>query len=129
MPEPQDDYWPSDIAETTIVTPAAIMRAQASILGQKTNQQLTANVQSLGGGSFAGFNWSFQLSGSALGSYRYELFRVTHPLTLYPATFVWEDHPDKTVQGEEEFKTFLKEILGSAQTKKIIQSLLAQVLR
>jgi hypothetical protein len=128
MAEPQDDYWPADIGQSNTVTPAAMMRAQAALLGQKTNQQITANVQSLGGNP-AEFTWSFQLMSPSLGSYRYELFRVTHPLTLYPATFIWEEHPNATVQNEEGFKNFLKQVIGSDQTKNIIQALLAQAVR
>lgn len=126
MPESQEDFWP-DLSDTgNIPTPVSLMRAQAALLGQKTNQQVTANVQSLGVSPGA-FAWSFQLYSSALGPYRYELFRVNHPIQLYPATFIWENHPLKIVNSETDFKDYLKEIIGSDQTKKLLQSLLAQI--
>ena len=128
MSESQEDYWPQDLGKTGLDTPAALMGTQAALLGQKTNQQITATVQALGG-SPAEFVWSFQLLSAALGNYRYELFRVFHPLTLYPATIQWEGHPNKAVGTHEEFKDALKEILGSDRTKRIVEALLAQVIR
>jgi hypothetical protein len=128
MPDNQDDYWPTGIGDSNIITPAAMMRAQAVLLGQKTNQQITASVESVGS-SPADFNWSFQLRGPALGNYRYELFRVSHSLMLYPAKFDWETHPPKLVENEGEFKVYLREIIGSEQTKRIINALLAQIIR
>jgi len=120
-----EDFWPSDIGQSNIITPVAMMREQAALLGDKTNQQVTANVQSLGGAPTQ-LNWSFQLVSPALGNYRYELFRVTHPLALYPATVGWEGHPTMSIDSEEAFRVALKQILGSDQTKKIVQALLAQ---
>lgn len=128
MPEVQDDYWPVGIADVNITTPPSMMRTQAALLGQKTNQQITASVQAVGA-SPAEFNWSFQLAGAALGNYKYELFRVSHPLTLYPATFFWEGHPVIVAQNEAQFKDALRQIIGSDQTKRIIQALLAQIVR
>ncbi len=128
MPQTQEDYWPPDIEEGSFESPVAIMRAQATLLGEKTKQQMTAQVQLVSGPGQL-FIWSFQLSSPALGSYRYELFRVSSPVTLFPATFHWEGHANKVVENKEEFKQTLREILGSDQTKKIIQGLLAQIIR
>jgi hypothetical protein len=128
MAETQDDYWPADIAKSDIITPASLMRTQAALLGEKTNQQITATVQALAQ-SPSDFVWSFQLISTTLGSYRYELFRVIHPIPIYPATVFWEGHPNKVVQDQDQFKDALKEILGSDQTKKILHSLLAQIVR
>lgn len=128
MTNAADDYWPTDIGEPNAVTPASMMRAQASLLGSKTNQQVTASVVSIGG-SPAEFIWSFQLLSSTLGNYRYELFRVSHPLTLFPVVVNWEGHANKVITTEQEFKEHLKEIIGSEQTKKIVQGILAQVVR
>jgi hypothetical protein len=36
MPELNEDLWPSDLGIVSIVTPAAILRAQATLLGEKT---------------------------------------------------------------------------------------------
>jgi hypothetical protein len=127
MPEAQD-YWPPDIGETNIITPVSLMREQAALLGQKTNQQITANVQGVGSQPTQ-FNWSFQLVSPSLGSYRYELFRVSHPLTLYPSTFQWEGHPDRNAGNEQEFRDILKDIIASDQTKTIVHALLAQIVR
>jgi len=128
MAGPEEDFWPEDIAKTEMVTPVSMMRAQAAILGQKTNNQLTASVQPISGAP-PHFVWSFQITSPSLGGYRYEIFRVQHPLTLYPAVFMWEGHANTTVQDDRSFKDFLKQIIGSDQTKKIVQALLAQIVR
>ena len=127
---PADDFWPADLTNTSnITTPVSMMREQAALLGQKTNQQLTATVvpMTTGGGEFV---WSFQLISTILVNYRYELFRVSHTITLYPAVFYWEAHPtSKVVASQDDFKSYMKEIIGSDQTKKIVQGLLAQIIK
>ncbi len=128
MPETRDDFWPLDIGEANITTPLSLMRAQAALLGEKTNQQVSASVIALSAPA-GQFTWSFQLLSPVLGGYRYELFRASHPIKLYPVTVIWEEHQIRVVQTEEEFKGYLKQIIGSEQTKKIVQSLLSQIVR
>src|SRR5260370_25122597 len=89
----KEDFWPADIAQTTLVTPVFIMREQATLLGEKTKQLISAAVVGIPSASNSLFIWSFQLSSAALGTYKYEVFRVVHPLTLYPVTFNWEYSP------------------------------------
>ena len=36
-----DDLWPDNIAESNMVTPVAILREQAALLGDKTKQLVT----------------------------------------------------------------------------------------
>ena len=124
---PPEDYWPNDITNVTVVTPVSFLREQASFLGAKTNQQLTAEVRALPAIPGASFVWSFQLWSPALKNYRYELFRVTHEITLYPATVTWENNPTRVVRDETQLKDQLRTIIGSEQTRKIVQALLAQV--
>jgi hypothetical protein len=125
MPD-QEDYWSPDLGKKEIVTPVALMRAQANLLGERTRQQIIADVRNLSAGSPDQIIWSFQLISPVLGSYRYELFRVFHAVQVYPARINWEGHPDKEVNSQEAFKTALREILGSKQTTDIVDSLLAQ---
>src|SRR5215472_5139197 len=100
---PEEDFWPADITTGTITTPVSMMRAQAAFLGEKTNQQVTAKVESIGGAAQS-FSWSFQLVSPSL-SYKYELFQVHHPIQLYPATVIWEGHPNVSLGNEEQFRT------------------------
>jgi hypothetical protein len=101
------------------------MRAQASLLGEKTNQQVIADVKNLSGNSEQ-FAWSFQLVSPALGNYRYELFRAYHSITLYPVTVSAEGKLSTTAPSEEAFKGVLRNILSSDETRRIVHSLLAQ---
>ena len=41
------DLWPKDISEISIKSPVAILREQASLLGQKTKGLVTAEVKSV----------------------------------------------------------------------------------
>lgn len=123
MPE---DYWPENLAAAEIVTPISIMREQAGLLGPKTNQQVTANVVPISARDQNEFAWSFQLNSTALGGYRYELFRVYHPVLLFPLMVVWENNPVAQVQNENAFRGYLKKMLTSEQTKKVVAALLAQ---
>jgi len=52
--EPVADFWPNDIGKTSIVTPVAILKQEASYLGPKTNQLVKAEVRTTaqGDGSF-----------------------------------------------------------------------------
>ena len=40
-----DDLWPENIAESNMVTPVSILREQAALLGDKTKQLVTGEVQ------------------------------------------------------------------------------------
>ena len=127
MPDQPDDYWPTNLVPSSFVTPASLMREQAALLGSKTNQQITAAVVAVG--TPGAFTWSFQLFSAALGNYRYELFRVSHDLKIYPAVFNWENHADQVVANEAQFKAYLKDIIGSEQTKQIVQGMLSQIIK
>ena len=76
-----DDLWPENIAESNMVTPVAILREQAALLGDKTKQLVTGEVQTTTTGNM--FVHSFSVAAPTL-NYRYELFRVQHPAAFYP---------------------------------------------
>jgi hypothetical protein len=62
-----------------------------------------------------------------LDSYKYELFKISHPIEMYPTRIDFN-----TVQylanNREELMGDLKTVLSSDETRRIIQSLLAQSL-
>ncbi|MGA2741241.1 MAG: hypothetical protein ABSG65_27855, partial [Bryobacteraceae bacterium] len=83
MPELNEDLWPSDLGiASTIVTPAAILRTQATLLGEKTKGILEAAVETFSANN--DIYHRFVIKVPALGNYRYTLFQVHHPVTLYP---------------------------------------------
>jgi hypothetical protein len=125
VPEPIGDFWPSDVGQSTIRTPGAILKEAASYLGPKTKQMVKADVLT-NTGNDGRFIQSFVLNVPALDNYKYLLFTVYHPILLYPLTLVWKDI-GITITSEEALIAKVKEILGSDETKKAIQALLAQV--
>lgn len=119
----QPDFW-GDLNLEEIRTPVSILRAQAALLGQKTQNLVEAEVNTFT--SEGKFFHSFNLVAPALQDYTYRLFRVRHGIELYPIT-VLLPAPEKMLKSEDEFMVFVREILSSEQTRRIISSLLAQV--
>jgi hypothetical protein len=117
------DLWPADIGETSLVTPVSLLREQAAALGPKTKNLVTAEVESGQGG--AGIMHSFYLLAPAL-KYRYLLFTVSHPITLYPATCNPSRGASKMARSEPELIEWLQVILSSDDTKSVIRALIAQ---
>jgi hypothetical protein len=118
-----DDLWPANITESNLVTPVAILREQAALLGDKTKQLVTGEVQTTTVGNL--FVHSFCVAAPTL-NYRYELFRVQHPAVFYPLALE-QGSVTTQVKSEEEFKSKLKEVFSSQLTLNVVQSILAQV--
>jgi len=84
----------------------------------------------------------FTLVVPALSSYKYELFRIEHGVTIYPITVASEVRLARSgggppnllataslgsqLQTEQEFVDWLRRKLSSTETKRIIANLLAQ---
>ena len=118
-----DDLWPENIAESNMVTPVAILREQAALLGDKTKQLVAGEVQTTTTGNL--FVHSFYVAAPTL-NYRYELFRVQHPAAFYPLVLA-QGQSTSQLKSEEEFKNKLKEVFSSPQTLNVVHSILAQV--
>jgi hypothetical protein len=120
------DLWPSDLDAPAVLTPVAILRRQASLLGQKTKNFVVANVGSMASGDQ--FQHNFELVAPALGNYRHTLFDVRHKLDpLYPVEINIYPGPKRTqVSDEAEFYAELGKILSSPDVKKVIQTLISQ---
>ena len=124
-----DDLWPVDIAESDMVTPVAILREQAALLGDKTKQlvtgEVTTQVPSTALGIATPFVHSFAVVAPTL-SYRYELLQVTHGIKFYPLT-IRQGANSVTANNEAEFKERLKAMLAAQHTLDVVRSILAQV--
>ena len=123
MPDQIQDFWPENIGQTNIVTPVSLLKQEASYLGPKTKQLVKAEVSTSNSGN--NFVHSFNLVVPGLSNYKYQLFQVQHPITLYPATIIW--YQGYSVPDQGAFIAKLQEILASADTKRIVEALLAQV--
>lgn len=115
----QVDFWGEIGPAEPVRTPAAIMREQAVLLGQKTRHVLEASVSSF---TLAGaFGHSFNIVVPGLDHYTYQLFSIGTGISPYPV-----EVEGKVLRSEEEFTGWLKAKLSSPETKKIIGNLLAQ---
>ena len=139
----QNDLWPKIIPlESNLNPPVNILREQATLLKDKTNELLIAEVRTLSDGeawmqaSIAGLvkglntpaiGHSFFLVAPRLGDYKYLLFRVVQPVEMYPLVIV--DSPlgeSIKIATEDEFLKKLSEVFASEKTQKVIQSLVSQ---
>jgi hypothetical protein len=118
-----DDLWPDNIADSKLTTPITVLKEQATLLGEKTKQLVTAEVVTQTTGNL--FVHSFYLMAPTL-KYRYELFRASHGINFYPLSVEYANQ-HSTTRDEDEFKAKLKEILSSQHTLNVVHSILAQV--
>ncbi|HYL79128.1 MAG TPA: hypothetical protein VEU96_33360 [Bryobacteraceae bacterium] len=133
MPQKAVDLWPEiDVANTR--TPVSILKQQAALLGKHTNNLLEATVETIA--SSDSFVHRFIIEVPALAGYRYELFSIRHDEKLYPvqiqhgprtampsAYSAWQDG----IESEEILLEWLKAVLNSPDTKRLLGNLLAQV--
>ncbi|MDM8530493.1 hypothetical protein QUF63_04925 [Anaerolineales bacterium HSG25] len=146
------DLWPNDITvdQVSVRAPVNILREQASVLAQKTQNLVKADVQPYErefwelGKDVVGikepldmpsqpFKYSFELVAPVLNNYSYLLFAIFHNVDMYPTQVKLAKslHVDKetrelSANTEEEFLTILGDIFKAPKTKTIIQSLIAQ---
>ncbi|HYM75439.1 MAG TPA: hypothetical protein VE377_05615 [Candidatus Dormibacteraeota bacterium] len=119
------DLWPKARFETDLVTPVSILRRQAALLGEKTQQLVTAYVASEA--LYNEMTHYFRLVVPALDNYKYELFRVTHKVDqLYPLTGHVQDKNPVKITDQSDLVGWLKEVLSAESTAKRIDSLMAQ---
>jgi hypothetical protein len=131
------NLWPTDLAPTVERTPLTILKEQAAQLGAQTKNLLEGRVDTmmLPDSRQAGpvvFRHAFSIIAPLLGDYRYELLVVAHKLESYPLTAHFYGRPSGKPEGKElaseaEFIDYLREVFASAETRRIIGTLLAQV--
>lgn len=119
------NLWPEDVAVTDAVAPVAILKEQASLLGQQTRNLVEARVTQRHSSKFD-FCYYFELVAPALENYIYRLFQILHNIEFYPVWIdFYEDSPIE-VQSEDEFMLELERVFSSEKTKRIISSLISQ---
>jgi hypothetical protein len=142
------DLWPSELTAVDQRTPVAILREQASLLGEKTQNIVVAELVKVSGVAswfprFFPFNYSFLLTCPALSDYRFRLFTMGSDIDVYPVHFhldsdVSEELIEKTngkllvkdnitqASNEEEFIDILKHTFNSKKALRVIRALLTQ---
>ena len=135
-----NDLWPDDLEPSvTDPTPAAILRRQGRLLGQKTGNAVYGEVRStqVGEGSTDlgrpnEFMHGFVLTSGYL-RYAREILFVRHGLQPYPAEFV-ALKPDGsrnriqsvTVIDAKQLEAVLRETFARDEVKEVIRSLIVQ---
>ncbi len=120
------DLW-GDIVTEPIRTPSAIMKEQGALLEQKTKGILSVIVSTENIGRNT-FQHKFIIKSPSL-NYNFQLFYINQPIELFPLTFYSEvafGINNKNADTEAEFIEILKEILQSAKTQNVVNSLLSQ---
>ncbi len=117
-----EDLWPLDFGTVDVKPPIVMLKQQAAVLGQRTQNILQGEVSSeqLDDNTIY---YNFYIVSPALGNYRYKLFWVSqHIDALYP---VWMSGSEKPIEDEAALRTALMSVFGSEKTRKVVQSLMA----
>lgn len=106
------DLWPDILPSQEVRSPVAILREQAAILGDKTQNAITADVE-LSETQTQGFIYHFYLVAPALNNYYYRLFSVIHDISLYPVNIYLGEDLGQELQAEVDKSTPL-DLVSSA---------------
>ncbi len=141
------DLWPSEFSTVDQRSPLTILKEQASLLGEKTQNIVIAELEYTppAGGwrqNNYPFKYGFLLTCPALGNYRFGLFSIAYDIEMYPVSFILDSdvaeeiieqtHLEPGMNGElkasneEEFIEILKRIFSSRKTARVIRALLSQ---
>jgi len=143
MSDSKDDLWGENFKPEPIRAPVTILREQGELLQTKTDYDLRGAVETEASEN-NNFLHFFFIEVPRLDNYGYRLFYITHKVLSYPleigglsAALMLQLSPTGPLPGmmpgfisakdEEEFKDFLKRILSSEETQKIVKSLLGQI--
>lgn len=132
------DLWP-DIEQPKTVPPVAILREQAAALGKKTGHLLEGRVSTRTDAD-GEFIHTFSVVAPTLDNYAYRLFSIYHGAEAYPVTVPYPERIDLgtyrsglpsvggslKIGSEKELLDFLRAVLNSDKTKRVLGSLLAQ---
>lgn len=131
----KNDLWPDFAPAEGELPPITILKQQASALGLKLRNLIEADVETGTTDYQRYLRHTLFLVAPVLNFYRYKLLDVEHPATeMYPVTIkVFLDDPansgpDIKAENEVEFKDALRDVFARAQTKRVIENLLAQSL-
>lgn len=128
MTTSKEDLWPSAndlVAEPADRAPLLLLREQAALLGEKTQNIVEANVSASPDADGSSLDIRLTVVAPALGGYEYVLLQAKQPVDLYPISMDFEDK-HWTASDEKGLKQHLTSLFNSARTRKIISSLIAQ---
>lgn len=134
-----DDLWPSDLTEQTLVSPITILMRQCQLIGEKTNFHILGEMRPLDSNSSKSLrSYGLILIAPGLENYRFPLLKIEYPLTsIYPISLesrqiLIEESEDENyyknwlIRSNEEFHTILSEILSHPTTVNAIRAMCAE---
>lgn len=123
-----EDLWGEIAVDTELKLPVAVLKAQATLLGDKTNGILEAKVTSLKMTGKDTVGYSFNIVAPALSNYVYKVLTISHPaILLYPVRVVNQTtNSDSVCKDETEFIAVVRETLSSAIVHKAVLALITQ---
>jgi len=129
-----ENLWPTLDAKE-ISGPLTILKEQGQYLQRMTKGVLKYDIDSKIGKAIKPSQISvridFYIHAPFLDDYKFLLFYITHAfIEMYPLKIVYiktEKRISMTVKDDEEFKTTLKELLGSEYTINVLKGLLRQI--
>lgn len=144
-----EDLWPDDITpDEDLRAPAAVLKEQASLLGQKTSNLVKGYVEidnedyERYGQAQSEFSYNFFLVAPALGGYHFFLFDILYSIPFYPVKIghldddISREIPDTLPRSEDktrliardepEFLKILGMIFKANRTKYILKALISQ---
>ena len=118
------NLWRVKFTESTPVpSPAALLKAQADYLAERTGGVVAASVSSRTVRSSAQMVHTFRLVVPALDDYRYSLLQVISGPAPYPLTIRWGDE-EISASDQDELVAGLRIVFNSPTTTEIITNLM-----
>jgi hypothetical protein len=123
-----DDLWGNIAVDTELKLPIAILKAQATLLEQKTSGILIAQVNPFKTTGKEAVGYGFNIVAPELSNYVFKVMTISHPtVLLYPVRVVDQtSKADHTCKTEEEFISVVRQILSSEVVHKAILALITQ---
>jgi len=125
MAQQDRDFWPP-LGQTQITPPVVFLREQAALLTNKRQGLIEGQVDTSAGGDK--FYHRLYVVAPTLDNYRYQLLAVYHGIELYPVYVTASDErSERRLDSQEAFLNWLREVLGSARTKQVLNALDNQI--
>ena len=121
------NLWPELPVEGDVPSPKAIMRRQALVITEKTNNRVAGQVSTrLLGREFV---HTLELRCPDLGDFGYFLAQTRHPIDQpYPVRVTESEKKDgmKECADVKEFCYWIRDVLHAENTKQLVSALLSQ---
>ena len=123
-----ENLWGSLPTADASESPAAVLRSQATVLGEQTSNSLLGRIHADKDGTT--LITELTVRAPSLNNYEIALVRSIHEAVMYPVklyNLLESDWEFVECEDAEAFKTKLGQILQSTKVTKVISSLLAQI--